>query len=333
MRRQTRKRRADGALTATGRMVVMKSIKSLLVPLLVAGLLVGCGGRGAEDDPAGAVLDPDGQGEVELPEDQTFPIGQTFWHAGFQVDVEQAVLSAEADNFTNRVVYLLTLDSRFTNLGPREVSFSSPTAVVAGGESYPSARVFDRPVVPGGLTGSGALVYEVDETFDITSAHLLAGENGQNQARVPLGPQGGELVDHAPEEHPMSNTAASVELLDLVINSVGLRADVPVNYAAVAQGKLAMTLHLTATSRKSGRWNLMPQDLALILPDGTAVGVDGSELGSLRGSDSGIDTTGLYARFIVSDPPTGEYTLRVSLPTYWVPADGDNEGLATFTIR
>lgn len=309
----------------------MRATKTVLLPLLVTSLLVACGGGGSDDAGGG----PDGQvspEEVVLPEDRTFPVGQTFWHAGFQVEIDQAVQSATVNEFTGAVIHLLHLHARFTNLGPGQGDFRSPAVVIAGGGNHVPSHLSEVPAVPAGLSGDGTLTFEVDEAFDLAGAHLLVGQDGDAQARVPLGPQGGELIDLAPREVSVS-AVASIDLLDLTITGAELRADVPVNYAAVPQGKLALTVTLTATSRKSGNWGLRAQHLVLVLPSGNAAAVDGSELGSLPGTDDGVETDGLYARFLVDDPPAGEYALRLAPASYWLESGGATEAQATFTLR
>jgi hypothetical protein len=49
-----------------------------------------------------------------------------------------------------------------------------------------------------------------------------------------------------------------------------------------------LTLNFDATSRNQDNWNIFEQDFALIMPGGSAVGPDGSQLGSLPGFESNL---------------------------------------------
>jgi hypothetical protein len=310
---------------------------TVLLSISTALVATGCGAITGGDDNAGS----DGSGlageaagdRQPQTEDQSFPVGATFWHSGFQVEVTDATLTTEEDPF-GEVLRQLVLTAKFTNVGADPAPFQPELAVVAAGGSYfLDGSGSELPSVPGGLDGVGTLAFQVDEGFDPATAHLLVGTAEENQAQVPLGAQGGELVDLAPSE-PELTGGFSLELLDLTFGPAEVRADLPESHAEVRQGNLALTLEFTATSRKSGNWALHSQHFALILPSGTAVGPDASRLGSLSGNDSGVDTEDLALRFLVDDPAEGDYTLRYTPPEYWLGDDGSApaEGTYDFTL-
>jgi hypothetical protein len=124
-----------------------------------------------------------------------------------------------------------------------------------------------------------------------------------------------------------------MELIDLTFNSGEIRADIPNSYSQVEAGSRGLTLSFDATSRKGGNWNILPQDFALILPGGSAVGVDGSKLASLPGSDVGVDTPGLSVRFLVDEMPTGDYILRFAPGNWFVGEDNVTEATFEFSIE
>ncbi len=325
--------------------MALRGFRLNLMPLLIVAmialggaLLAACGGGDDDDDAtptdaattAPAATTPSG---TDGPAgDQVFPINAEFWHIGFRVELGDGTLSTAEEGFLGtELVYLLTIDATFENLGTSQLSFDSPLTVVTPGDAYPARLSSDLPDVPGGLSSSGAMIFEVDEGFDPESAYLLVGASGENQARVPLGAQGGELVDLAPSEPPLSGTI-SMELIDLKFKSAELRADVLWNHTEVEEGKRALTLYFDATSRRSGSWNVFAQDFALTLPGGSSIGVDQSELASLPGSDAGTDTTDLFVSFLVDHPAAGEYTLRFTPGNWFVGDDGVTEATLTFEL-
>jgi len=315
----------------------------LLVTTLVLGgaLLAACGGG---DDPFEVPTDvaattPAGEtpADTDAPTgepsgDQVFAIDEEFWHIGFRVELGDGTLfTAEEGFFGTELAYMLSIDATFENLGTSQLSFDSALVVVTPGDSYSARGSSDRPSVPGGLSGSGSLVFEVDEGFDPESAYLLVGTADDNQASVPLGAQGGELVDLAPSE-PAVPDNISLELIDLTFTSAELRADVLWSHSELEKGKWGLTLNFDATSRRSGNWNLFATNFALILPDGSGVGVDRSELASLPGSEAGTDTPDLFVTFLVDAPVGGEYTLRFTPADPFIGEDGVDEATVTFDL-
>ncbi len=314
----------------------------LLVAVLALGgaLLAACGGDdvfeaptdGATTAPAGDSPTDTGDPSGDLPEDQEFSVNGEFWHIGFHVELGDGTLSTVEEGFlSNELKYLLSIDAAFENLGTSEIFFDSDLVIVTPGDSYSLRGDSDLPDVPGGLSSSGSFVFEVDEGFDPESAYLLVGSADENQARVPLGAQGGELVDLAPSE-PAVPDNISLELIDLTFTSAELRADVLWNHTEVEAGKLALQLNFDATSRNPGSWNVFASNFALILPSGSGIGVDRSELDSLSGSDAGIDTTDLFVTFLVTEPVAGEYTLRFTPGSWFVGEDGVDEATVTFDL-
>jgi len=315
----------------------------LLVAALVLGgaLVAACGGGDdpfvvptdvATTAPAGETpADTDGP-SGEPAGDQVFAINEEFWHIGFRVELGDGTLfTAEEGVFGTELAYLLSIDATFENLGTSQLFFDSALVVVTPSDAYSARGSSDRPDVPGGLSSSGSLVFEVDEGFNPESAYLLVGEADENQARVPLGAQGGELVDLAPSE-PAVPDDISLELVDLTFTSAELRADVLWNHTEVEEGKRALTLNFDATSRNAGSWNIFASNFALILPDSSGIGADASELTSLSGSDTGIVTPDLSVTFLIDEPVAGEYTLRFTVGSWFVGEDGVDEATVTFEL-
>jgi hypothetical protein len=308
---------------------------TVLISVSAALAATGCGAITGGDDSSGS----SGSGRVDqaaddrqpAAEDQPFAVGATFWHSGFQVEIADGTLTTEEDAFGD-LVRRLDLAATFTNLGDDPAPFQPELAVVAAGGSYfLDGFSSELPSVPGGLDGVGTLAFPVDEGFDPATAHLLVGGADVNQARVPLGGEGGELVDLAPSETPLTGEL-SLELIDLTFETAEVRADLLESHTEVQQGSRALTLRFTATSRKGGSWSIHAQDFALILPSGNAVGAEAARLGSLSGNESGVDTEDLALRFLVDDPAQGDYALRFTLPSYWQVEGSDTEGTYEFTL-
>jgi hypothetical protein len=307
------------------------------VPALA--LVAACSG-GGDDDKAPATTVPSDASPAEVTPvdtggdlgDQEFAVNQEFWHAGFHVTLGNGDVSTR-ETLDGRTLRFVFIDARFENLGPNETLFFSPVSLVQDGTAFITAEDdTDIPLVPSGLSSDGTLAYLVDEDFDADRAQLVVGTGEENQALVPLGAQGGDLVSLEPSEPPISGSI-SMELIDLTFTSAELRADIPAGHREIEAGSLGLTINFDATSRRSGNWRINAQDLALILPGGSAVGADGAELAGLPGSDAGTDTSGLSVRFLVDDIPAGDYTLRFTPGDWFVGEDGVTEATFDFSLE
>ncbi len=315
--------------------------------LLLATLVVAtaCGGGGGDDDGG------DGGGRTTAPTDNgdgddgvddggtdgdpldglTFQINETFYHSGFEVELgEGSVETQEEGVFSDEINYFLTIEGTFTNNGDSEFSFAPEMSIVQGTKNYSLNFSTDAPTVGSGLTGEGELIFNIDEEFDYEQAKLVVGSGDETRAEVPFAPTAGDLIALAPQEVTLTGTA-SVALIDLNFTGAELRYDVPVQWSQVDEGDRALTLNFDALSRKNGNWNVFPQDFALTKPNGNAVPVDGSGLGSLPGSVDGIATEDLYLRFLVDADPAGDYSLRFKPADYWTEG-GPAEVTFEFTV-
>jgi len=314
------------------------SYRLLAMPAACALLILACslGGGGSSSDQVGdftsqpdaATLIPS---ESEF-EPQQFSIKQQFWHSGFHVQLEDGRYYNEKNDFTDKIRYFVSIAASFENLGDDDISYYATNSIVWGGNSAPTLLNSDFPRVPSGQASNGEFIFEVDEAFDPASAQIIVGSNEENQARVPLGPEGGDLVNLEPTEPPISGSI-SMELIDLTFSSAEMRADIPNSYRELDEGKLALTLHYDATSRAAGNWSILGQDFGLTLPNGKTIAPDGGPVESLQGSASGIDTTDLSVRFLVDDPPNGKYTLRFTPGNWFIGSDGMTEGAIDFEIQ
>jgi len=313
--------------------------RTFLVLLACSLLIVACGG--GESEPT---TEPVEDSEVAQPtiesstesedsfEPQQFSINQEFWHSGFRVELSDANYYSEENALTDAVRFFVSITASFENNGDDQSFFDAAMAIVWNGNSAPHLLASDLPMVPSGLASKGELLFEVDENFEATSAQLIFGSADENRAQVPLGPAGGDLITLEPTEPPIDGSI-SMELIDLTFYSAELRADRPTSFTEIEAGKLALTLHFDATSRNQGNWNILPQDFSLILPNGSAVAADGTQLGSLPGSESGTVTSDLYVRFLVDNPPSGEYTLRFTPGSWFIGSDEVTEGSFDFFIE
>jgi hypothetical protein len=313
------------------------SARSLLVVAFFL-ILAACGGSLDLDSLPSSTVDigsPVATQGTETPgtafEEQSFTVNQEFWHIGFRVELGDGTLFATEDEITKEVRYFASIDTTFENLGTSSLRFDSDLVIVTPDGNFPVHGTSDKPEVPGGLSATGTLVFRVDESFDITSAQLIVGRSDLNQAKIPLGPQGGALVSLEPSE-PAPPGPLSLELIDLTFTSADLRADKLSSNRQLEDGKLALTLNFDATSRRDGNWTVLAPNFALVLPDGTATAPSASELSSLAGGAGGIDTSGLSVTFLVNSPGSGAYTLRFQPGTWFVGDDGVDSASVDFTI-
>lgn len=313
------------------------STSVLGVFLSMALLLVACGGDDdsapAEDD-GQALTDATQTGDsddIDLTptvEEQAFTVGQEIWHSGFRIEFGEG-LSYQEERLSGDTLHYVSVDALFENLGEDEKIFGSEINLVSNGvAAIQSTGRESFPIVPGGLSSPGNVEYIVDPGFDFDNAELVVGREGEQQAKVPLG-SSGELVVLAPAEVDLTGEL-SMELIDVAFTSADLRYDMPLSHGQAPEGKIALTINFDVTSRRDGNWNMFADNFALIVPDGTAVAADGSMLHALPGSAAGTTTPGHYVRFLLDDPPAGDYTLRFTPADPFIGEDGVTE--ATFDL-
>lgn len=306
--------------------------------LLVTSLIAACGGGDDETASTTATSGETAADQVTTTTDkmgaaleaQTFDVGEDFWHSGFHITVESGEVIVEEDELAQEFDYFLNLNLTLENVGDDTGYIDTDTAIATTAGDYPGSVLNDLGDVGPGLTSEGELTYVIDENFNLAGAELIVGGPDVNQARIPL-TSTGEVVRLKPRPVDVTGTL-SLELIDLVITSAELRYDVPANHSQVDAGKLALTLSFDAISRKTGNWQIFATDLALILPDGTAIAPDGADIGSLPGSALGATTPDRYVRFIIDGSPAGTYELHLIPGTWFVGEDGVTETSIEFTI-
>jgi hypothetical protein len=320
----------------------------LLLACLALALAVGCGGGGDDDDDGDG---GSGGGQTTAPADGgddggddggtdgdpldglTFQVNETFYHSGFEVELGQGTVESQEEGvFSDEVNWFLTIEGTFTNNGDSEFSFAPEMSIVQGTKNYSLNFSTDAPTVGSGLTGEGELIFNIDEEFDYEQAKLVVGSGDETRAEIPFAPSAGELIALAPEEDLPATGTISLTLIDLNFTNADLRYDVPGQWRTVDEGDRALTLHFSATSRKTGNWNIFANEFALTKPNGSSVPVDGSSLGSLPGSEAGTTTEDLSLRFLVDAEAEGEYTLRYTPADYWTDG-GPTEGTLVFSIE
>jgi hypothetical protein len=296
-------------------------LPSLTLFLALTISLAACGGgdeSGDADDeerptatsalPAGDEPDDEVTAQAEA---QTIDVDQTFWHAGWKVTLGEATLTPERNGGS------VTIEAEFENLGEDQARFDSQLVLIAGGENYTvDGFEEDLPTVPGNLTSDGVIAFRVDEDFEFDDATLVIGNPSNNQAIVPLGPGGEDLVDLAPIQVPVTGSATA-GAVTLNVEGVEVRADLPDIHSIMEEGKKVMTITFSADIANGipiGEGVLQSQNVILRLPDGTAVAVrsDGvSGVNELLQGKEGTRISDLSARFEVPDPVEGEYAFIV----------------------
>ena len=319
-------------------MIVSNRLLNIVGFLAIGGLLAmlvvsaACGGD--DDDEAtptqSATEEPTASGTPEASEPVVVQVGETFWHSGFMVTVDQATYAGTEDALSS-VEWTVAIDATFENVGPDTDTFDAEMVLLAGGESWDMSADSDIPSVPGELLQDGTIVFDVDDAFDFEDASLQVGSADQNQASVPLGAGGGDLVALEPAEPSVTGQIA-LELITLDFDGAELRADIPLTHDEMDDGKLHLTLDFSATSRNSGNWSVNVTDFALTLPDGTSVPAFSGNNVSLPGNDSGLTTGDLFVGFEVDDPAEGDYTVRFTPGSWWI-ENGPTEGEFSFTIE
>ena len=263
-------------------------------------------------------------------EDQTFTVGEHFWHTGFRVDIADGAISSTEDQLSGKITRTLSLDATLENTGADTGYFGASLGLATSSNSYPASLSSELPDVPGGLKAQATFEFRVDDNFDLASAELIVGDASENRARIPLSGSTA-AVRLEPTELAISGML-SLELIDMAFTSASLRYDVPDRHREVEMGKQALTMSFHAISRKPGNWQVFATNLALILPDGTAIGADDVEIGSLPGSNEGTTTPDRWVRFLVEERPAGDFSVRLAPGSWFIGDDDVTEATFEFTI-
>ncbi len=305
----------------------------------MATLATACGGGDDDTGPLGTSADPTRTTRAAAPggstapgglEDQTFTVGQHFWHSGFRVEVIEGEIVSTENAISKRVTTSLNLSVTLENLGADSGYFGAQLAIVTSGNSYGEDLRSDLDNVPGGLKSQGTVTFRIDEDFDLTSAELLAGRPDKNQARVPLSGNS-DAIRLEPSE-PAISGVMSMELIDLNFTSATLAYDDPGRHREADAGKQLLTLKFDALSRKGGNWQIFADNFALIGPDGIATTPGRIEIGSLPGSDEGVLTADRFIQFTVDEMVTGVFTLRLMPGMWFIGDDGVTEATFDFSL-
>lgn len=256
-----------------------------------------------------------------------------FWHAGWKVTVGEATLTP-GDFGAGEV----SLGAEFENLGVDQATFDSQLILTSGGNDYADESFdgHDFPDVPGERTGKGSFNFQVDEEFSLDDATLIVGNAQNNQAIVPIGPDGDEHVSLEPQQIAATGdvTAGAVTA---TVERAEARADLPDRHSEMEEGKLALTVFFSvtpATGIQIGQGVFQSQNVALELPDGTSVAVidDGvSGVNELLQGREGTTISDLQVRFPVDEPVEGTYKFVVKGP--YGPGGAQVEGELAFVVE
>lgn len=319
---------------------MIKRIAGLALGIAAVTMLVsGCGGGGDDEDDAPTAVPtavatapaeedetPEASGESE-----TVAVDQDFWHSGWQVELGDAAFEPGDSGAT------VTIEAVFNNLGTDTSTFDSQTILIAGGENYEAERFAEGlPEVPGGLSGNGEFVFDVNDDFSFDDAVLRIGNAQNNQALVPIGPDATEeLVTLEPQAVVVTGTATA-GAVTVTLEGAEVRVDLPDAHSITEKGSTTITIRFSATPSAGiqlGQGVLQSENVALRLPDGTAVAVrsDGrSGVNEILQGKEGTTIPDLSVRFEIPSPAAGEYGFI--LRGNYGPGGAMAEGELAFTI-
>jgi hypothetical protein len=317
----------------------MREPRSALFPiaaLAVATLLfAACKGGGGSGETPTAV-------ETEEPQAETTPtaerqaesvqVDQSYWHLGFKVTLSEARLT-EGD-FGRLAVEIDALFENLSNSGNRA---ASTLTLRSGGQDYANQTFsHDAPFVDGGASAEGTIGIEVDEQFSFDDAVLVVGRPPDHQAMVPLTPGASELVSLEPVEIAVSGSATA-GAVTVTLTGVEVKANLPEVHSVLEVGHLLLSVFFSAspeTGIQVGQGVLLPENVALKLPDGTVLAVrdDGfSGISEALQGREGTTITDLSGRFEVPEPVAGEYAFIIK--GKYGPDGAQVEAEAPFTIE
>jgi hypothetical protein len=319
----------------------------LLLPavalVFAAGLATAACGGGDEDDGdaeptatrAAAPDDDDDDSEADQTpslQETSVDVDQTFWHAGWKVTLGEARLVPT--NFGGASV---EIDAEFENLGEEAATFDSQLLLTAGGENYDDETLDQEiPRVPGGATATGLITFRADDAFAFDDATLTVGNTRNNQAIVPIGADGDDLVDLAPQEIAVTGTAVA-GAVTVNVTGVEVRYDLPERHSVFEEGKVGMIVRFSVTVGSGipiGEGVFVSENVALMLPDGTRIAVrdDGvSGVNEILQGKEGTTIPDLSVRFEIDEPAEGSYAFIVRGP--YVPSRETVEGQLPFVVE
>ena len=312
---------------------------ALLIPLALAialtlTVLVACGGGDDDEEETATPVatEEEEPEETDGAEEGSVLVNESFWHAGWKVTLGEATFTP--GDFGSAEV---TIEAEFENLGEDQATFDSELLLTSGGNDYPdeASAGHDFPLVPGLRTGEGSLAFRVDDEFSLDDATLTIGNPANNQAVVPVGPDGEDLVSLEPREIAAAGTATA-GAVTLTVERAELRADLPDRHSETEDGSLALAVYFSATPQTGiqvGQGVLQSEHVILELPNGTTVAVisDGvSGVNELLQGKEGTTIPDLSVRYEVPEDAAGTYALV--LRGKYGPGGADVEGKLEFTI-
>jgi hypothetical protein len=301
-----------------------------LVAVIVGSLIAAaCGGGSDPSSRPRAVVTT--STTTATPFDETdLRFSQDFWHSGFHVELTRAEVWTSQTLMTNRISYWLTLWGDFENLGDEAAEFDPAMAIEESGVAYVNRSADPPPAVLPESTALGKITFLIAEDLDLESAELVVGAPSESQARVPLG-SAGTATRLEPADLAVGSRTAT-DLVDIELTEGSLRYDVPVWHQQLEAGEAALTLHFAVTSRAPGEGRIGPDDLALVLPDGSILTPAVADVGAVAGDPAGITTPGLSVTFVLDETVTGDFALRLALDEPWVGEDASAEALVDFSL-
>jgi hypothetical protein len=312
--------------------LIQVALALALVVTVVAVVACGGGDDEEEETPTPEATAEETPEEDEHIGEESVIVEEAFWHAGWKVTLGEATLS-EADAGSGE----LSIEAEFENLGTDEATFDSQLLVTSAGNDYADETFegHDLPTVPGLRTGDGSFNFRIDEEFDLDEATLIVGNPVNQQATVPIGPDGDDLVSLEPVDIAAAGTATA-GAVTLTVERAQLRADLPDKHSEMKAGTLAMAVYFSATPATGiqiGQGVLQSQNVLLELPNGTSVAVisDGvSGVNELLQGKEGTTIPDLAVRFEVEEPAEGAYAFVVR--GKYGPGGSDAEGKFAFVV-
>jgi hypothetical protein len=251
----------------------------------------------------------------------TYAPAATVWYAGLVISIDTA--TAKLDQRGGSV----TVAARLANqASPDPISVEGPIALVVGGEAFEPTRETQLPDVEQGQVAAVDIEFDVVGHASAEDAVLVIGRDGEHQARVPVGPAGGETAAFQPIDLELSGSTTAGQLR-LRLRRAQLRWDLPDWGQQLPADRAVITVVYDATYVGSfgGGFAFTADNVRLRLPDGTLVAPrqDGrSQSTAVIGP--GKTKRDVVSRFEIPSPVTGELQL--------VAVDGRDRKGIPFTI-
>lgn len=272
---------------------------------VMAGLAVAL--SGCLSDPPTSTPSPSPTLEPEpTPVVTRYELGTTAWYAGIVLTIHDATATLDAKG--GPIVVELTLQ----NPTESPATLGGPIVLADPSRELAPTRESQIPAVEPGATVATTVTFEVDELFVVPAASIVVGRATEHRVIVPLVAGAVAPVTLEPVATEVDGRQR-VGDLDVSLDRVELRADLPDWNLELPREAMALTVHYEATFRSDfpGGAAFTAANVSLLAPDGQTIGPRRDGHSQVNALLRPFRRNLLSTRFEVPAPGPGTYALVV----------------------